>query len=229
MTDEKTIQPSPFCPPLTAPTAKGRERMTELLTHAIDTFIELGYERASLEKIIRKSGGSRSTVYQCYGNKEGLFIAALQMMADDIYAAYLEQYSHERSLREELCAFGTLFLTKMLSPRAVGASRLIMAETPRLPEIGRWFYRDGIAMSYECFAKVLENHIDAPLPELTDLASRYIEMLKGPLFMRALCVPEKPVTREEIAHEVDAAASLVMTYIHSVYGSRLRQAPPAAD
>ena len=68
-------------------TARGRERMKELLSCAIDTFIENGYERTSIDKIIRRSGGSRSTVYQCYGSKEGLFIAALQMMADDVYAS----------------------------------------------------------------------------------------------------------------------------------------------
>ena len=196
--------------------------MTELLTHAIDTFIELGYERASLEKIIKKSGGSRSTVYQRYGNKEGLFVAALQMMADDIYSAYLASYSHERSLEEELRTFGTIFLTQMLTPRAVGATRLIMAETPRLPEIGRWFYRDGIAMSYECFAKVLENHIDAPFEELKDLASRYIEMLKGPLFMRALCLPDQPAGPDEIEREVESAARLVLLFVESAYAGKMR-------
>ncbi len=221
MSDATPTASNPFTSTATAPTAKGRERMTELLTHAIDTFIELGYERASLEKIIKKSGGSRSTVYQRYGNKEGLFIAALQMMADDIYSAYVAAYSHERSLKDELLTFGSIFLTQMLSPRAVGASRLIIAETPRLPDIGRWFYRDGIAMSYECFAKVLENHIDAPLPELTDLASRYIETLKGPLFMRALCQPDVSPTTEEIEREVESAAKLVLTYIEATYPDRI--------
>ena len=204
-------------------TARGRERMKELLSCAIDTFIENGYERTSLDKIIRRSGGSRSTVYQCYGSKEGLFIAALQMMADDVYSAYMADYRHGRTLREEFLTFGRIYLKGMLTPRAVGASRLIFAETVKLRDIGEWFHREGVAKSYVCFAKVLENHIDAPLDELTDAAARYIEMLKGPLYLRALCLPDFTPTDEEITREAELSADIMCAWLEKTYAGKLRE------
>ena len=61
-------------------TPRGRNRAVELLRCAIDVFIEYGYEGASLSRIIERSGGSRTVIYQVYGNKEGLFLAALGMI-----------------------------------------------------------------------------------------------------------------------------------------------------
>ena len=94
-------------------TPRGRNRAVELLRCAIDVFIEYGYEGASLSRIIERSGGSRTVIYQVYGNKEGLFLAALGMMADDVYQAYVSNYHPGRSLREEFEAFGRIFLTGM--------------------------------------------------------------------------------------------------------------------
>ena len=179
-------------------TPRGRNRAVELLRCAIDVFIEYGYEGASLSRIIERSGGSRTVIYQVYGNKEGLFLAALGMMADDVYQAYVSNYHPGRSLREEFEAFGRIFLTGMFTERAVGACRLVFAQSFARRDIGEFFYREGVKKSYQCFARVLQNHVDAPIEELEEAAARFIEMLRGPLLMRILCTPETQVTPEEI-------------------------------
>lgn len=207
-------------PKTPAKTEKGRERMRGLLSHAIDVFIELGYERASLEKIIKKSGGSRSTVYECYGNKEGLFIAALEMMADDIYNAYIAQYRHGRSLKEDLLAFAHVFLEGILHKRSLGAMRLIYAESSRLPQIGQWYYQEGILASYHCLAKVLENHLNAPMPQLIELSAHFIEMLKGPLYHKAMCLPQFECTVEDIEKEAHFCTAMMLIYIDKEFPSR---------
>ena len=129
-------------------TPRGRNRAVELLRCAIDVFIEYGYEGASLSRIIERSGGSRTVIYQVYGNKEGLFLAALGMMADDVYQAYVSNYHPGRSLREEFEAFGRIFLTGMFTERAVGACRLVFAQSFARRDIGEFFYREGVKKSY---------------------------------------------------------------------------------
>lgn len=204
-------------------TEKGRERTRLLLAHAIDTFIELGYEGTSLEKIIRKAGGSRSTVYQCFGNKEGLFIAALEMMADDLYNACISEYRHGRTLKQDLVIFGNTFLTSISNPRAVGALRLIYTQAPMMPQLGKWFYEGAIEESYKALAKVLENHIDAPMENLTETASLFIELLKGRLFHKALCLPQFTPTPEEIMDEVKNCVEMLEAYIGKHYGEKVRR------
>ncbi|MDR1452005.1 MAG: TetR/AcrR family transcriptional regulator [Helicobacteraceae bacterium] len=45
---------------------------------AFEKFVEHGLEQAGMREIIRKSGGSYSTVYRWFGSKDGLFIAAIE-------------------------------------------------------------------------------------------------------------------------------------------------------
>lgn len=204
-------------------TKKGRERTRLLLAHAIDTFIELGYEGTSLTKIIEKSGGSRSTVYQCFGNKEGLFIAALEMMADDLYSACISEYRHGRTLTEDLVGFGEIFLTAITAPRAVGAMRLVYTQAPLIPKVGKWFHKEAIEASYKALAKILENHIDATAQELIPLAAVYVESIKGRLFHKVLCLPEYRPTETEIKDEVALCAEMLIAEIRLRYAERLRK------
>ncbi len=195
-------------------TPRGRNRAVELLRCAIDVFIEYGYEGASLSRIIERSGGSRTVIYQVYGNKEGLFLAALGMMADDVYQAYVSDYHPGRSLREEFEAFGRIFLTGMFTERAVGACRLVFAQSFARRDIGEFFYREGVKKSYQCFARVLQNHVDAPIEELEEAAARFIEMLRGPLLMRILCTPETQVTPEEIEEAAVRSADIMTVWMN---------------
>ncbi len=202
-------------------TAKGRERTRLMLAHAIDTFIELGYEGASLNKIIAKAGGSRASLYQHFGNKEGLFNAALEMMADDLYRTCISKYRHGRTLKEDLTSFGEIFLTAMTDPRAVGALRLVYAQSANLPQVGNWFYENAVRSLYASFAKVLENHIDASLDELTPVAAIFVEALKGKLFHRALCLPSYRPTQDEIRLEVELCCDMLTAYLKTHFSNAI--------
>ena len=65
------------------------------------------------------------------------------MMADDVYQAYVSDYHPGRSLREEFEAVGRIFLTGMFTERAVGACRLVFAQSFASRDIGEFFYRLG--------------------------------------------------------------------------------------
>ena len=210
-----------------AKTAKGRERVRALLEHAIDVFIDSGFEGASVDRIVRMAGGSKSTVYHSFGSKKGLFLATLEMMADDLYEACIADYQPGRTLLEDLHAFGGTFLRGILAPRSIALMRLVYAQASRVPEVGAWFYQGGIEASYLGFAKVLENHIDAPLKELEEVAALFLEALRGRLFQKALCLPEGAVREEEIEADLALGIDFVSAYIREKYAGRLFDAASA--
>ena len=207
-----------------AKTQKGQERVRGLLVQAMDVFIECGYEGASLDKIIQKSGGSKATLYQNFGSKQGLFIAALELMADDLYEACVADYVPGRTLAEDLRSFGGIFLRGILDPRSVAVMRLVYAQSARLEQVGQWFYQSGIEASYLGFAKVLENHIDAPLNELRATAAIFLEALRGPLFQKALCLPDTAFKQEDIDKELERCIDFALAYIQKNYSGRLLDA-----
>ncbi len=184
-----------------AKTPKGRERTKALLSAAIDVFLERGYERASLSEIIARSGGSKSAVYALYGSKEKLFIAALGMMLEDVYEAYMREYEAGRPWHQELRVFARVFLTSMMSERTIGCTRLVYAQSAALPEAGSWYYREALAGCYRAFAKVLENSLPLPMSELESISLHFVESLKARYFTRSLCMPQLAVTMDEIEEE----------------------------
>ncbi len=203
-----------------AKTQKGQERVRGLLVHAMDVFIECGYEGASLDKIIRKAGGSKATLYQNFGSKEGLFIAALELMADDLYEACVSDYVPGRTLAEDLRSFGGIFLQGILAPRSVAVMRLIYAQSTHLAHVGQWFYQSGIEASYLGFAKVLENHINAPLDDLKATAAVFLEALRGPFLQKALCLPETEISDEEMKAQLERGIEFALAYIEKKYSGQ---------
>jgi TetR/AcrR family transcriptional repressor NalC len=203
-----------------AKTAKGRERTKALLSSAIDVFLERGYERATLDEIIARSGGSKSAVYELCGSKQGLFIAALSMMLENVYEAYMAEYREGRSWQQELRVFGEVFLTSMMKPRTIGCTRLVYAQSAALPDVGRWYYREAMQGCYHSFAKVLENSLPLPMDELEDISLHFVESLKARYFMRSLCLPEDVPGNEELRREALACARSAQILIEERLRSR---------
>ncbi len=195
------------------PTKKGKQRQKAILESAIDVFIANGYAGTSLDKILKISGGSRTTIYKTYGSKQGLFLAALESMVEDLYSEYAQQYDEKRTWEEELVVFGNIFLKGILSKRALGAARLIYSESARFPAIGKWYYQEGALLSYSCFAKVLENHINLNFEELKSISRIYIEMLKNNVYLKALCLPDFQPDDEMIARDVSESAAFIVAYV----------------
>ncbi len=200
---------------ISAKLSKGKKREKAILDCAIDVFIKYGYEGASIDKIIALSGGSRSTIYSAYGSKQGLFKAAVESMVSDVYSEYISNYDRQRKWEEELVVFGEFYLKAILSPTSIALTRMIFAEAPRSPDIGRWCYENGVVLAYVCFAKVLENHIDLPFERLRNIAMYYVEDLKANLYLRCLCDPSFHPSEKDIKSEVLACSTIFSKYIQS--------------
>src|SRR6516164_4508595 len=56
-------------------------RRTAILQAAAELFQEKGYERASINELVRRCGGSKQTVYGYFPSKEALFMAVVQEVA----------------------------------------------------------------------------------------------------------------------------------------------------
>src|SRR3546814_14641572 len=59
------------------PDTRRENRRRAILSAAESMFLEEGFERVSLGAIVRRSGGSLATVYDMFGNKQGLLRAVV--------------------------------------------------------------------------------------------------------------------------------------------------------
>ncbi len=125
-------------------TPKGEARLEALTKTALDMFLDQGYEAVSLDDLIARVGGSRRNIYDHFGGKEGLFIAAITAMCERV-AAPIKSFEIPLSgdPAAALLMFGRAVLERVLLPRTLDLTRLMMAEAVRFPDLAQTIWRSG--------------------------------------------------------------------------------------
>jgi AcrR family transcriptional regulator len=64
--------------------ARGRRTMRKIMDAGVDTFAHLGYHTARVDDIVKRAKMSHGTFYLYFANKEELFLALTQEVADEM-------------------------------------------------------------------------------------------------------------------------------------------------
>ena len=131
--------------PRHAPTLKGKARRLRLLEKAADAFLELGYAEASMQMIVRETGGSASTAYQLFGNKEGLLIAVLQRELEHMRSEVFPESLFDLPVVEALTKIAERLVAYCVQQRSVRVYRLVMSESHRQEQIADYL-RQQVAL-----------------------------------------------------------------------------------
>lgn len=208
----------------TAPTAKGlahkpeRARQTrgrprrdqageldrELLAHALDHFLEKGFEATTMNAITRSLGMSKQTVYARFPDKHALFRAALQSAIDDWLApAAALQELEDDDLEATLVAIARALVTTMLSPTGVRLIRITNAESFRMPEIGRQTYGRGHELFAHYLRDLFARRLTAPGrtdADIDDLVTAFLNLISGPARLNAWGLDAAPLDVDAFVH-----------------------------
>lgn len=114
-------------------TADTRARILEA---ALDTFCEKGYG-ASVDDIARRAGVVKQTLYHHYGSKDSLFREALTGLVNVLL---VDLIARSGSLREDLLRFAESFQAQAMSEQGLALHRMLVAESPRFPELAQAVY-----------------------------------------------------------------------------------------
>lgn len=119
---------------------RGEELHEHILFTAKDVFLELGFERASMDVISARAQTSKRTLYAHFESKEKLYLAVIELVRG-LYRDKLKtpaDYSNDTA--EALVLFCGRFLELLLWAPAIGMCRLGIAEAERFPEGSARFY-----------------------------------------------------------------------------------------
>lgn len=121
---------------------------------AIPTFVELGYDKASMDEVAARAGTTKRTVYAHYGNKEELFRAAV-VRAVALFVGGLPNLTDIVDPAAQLEAFAMAFSNLATWRGAVQLQRVVMGEAERFPDLGEMLHRDVIVRSERVLADYL--------------------------------------------------------------------------
>ncbi|MEP0886027.1 TetR/AcrR family transcriptional regulator [Trichocoleus sp. ST-U3] len=149
------------------------EKAKAILDGAMQEFLAHGYAATSMDKVAAAAGVSKATVYSHFQDKEGLFTALIQQLAQKKSVFNLQNI---QSLEGEPSIVLRRFATGMLEnvmtdPQILTLIRLIIGESGRFPELAQSFVRNIEKPTIEALSQYLASHPKLRLPD-PEVASR---------------------------------------------------------
>jgi AcrR family transcriptional regulator len=187
-------------------TRRGDEKSEQIRAMATELFLRRGYDSVSVDEIVRAVGGSKTNIYNHFRNKEGLFVAIVKALCEDLLASFVTIDVANLSVEEGLRSLARALLGILLQERHLAFQRLIIAESARFPALGRAWFERGPETSRSIIAQFVEKQQRAGRLRRSDphqLATLFHDMITFDLLHRAM-LGDKP-TDDEIRHRIDMA------------------------
>lgn len=136
------------------------DRPQELLTAALDLFVERGYAATRLEDVCARAGVSKGTLYLYFDSKQTLFKSVVRdhiLPVLDEADALVEQFDGPSTdlLRNLLNGWWQRIGNTQLS----GITKLMMAEAGNFPELAQFYSDEVLTRSDAMFVRMLERGI----------------------------------------------------------------------
>ncbi len=194
------------------------ERRQAILDAAKELFLTKGYAATSLEEIVATSGGSLSTVYQLFGNKQGLWEALVGQACAMVTAPLHDAMNHQGDPRTVLKAFASRLDALERSRDTAGALRLMLAEGGKYPELAKTLFANGPDSGKQVVSAYLDSEVAAGRLAITDTnlaAEQFRALVCGDTKLRSACGVLASVSPEDISKRLDAAVDMFL----KVYGT----------
>ncbi|WP_435103216.1 TetR/AcrR family transcriptional regulator [Arhodomonas sp. AD133] len=178
----------------------------EVIEAATAVFLDAGFENASVDEIARRGGVSKRTVYNNFESKDALFAAVVDRLWGSLRFETDGLSQVDRPVDEVLCEVARYTFTTLTEPRVLGLLRLVIAESPRYPELAEMFFRQGKGPVFRSLSVYLARldgagRLRVPDPELA--AFQFLGMFKEALVWPRLLGVRAPLdtSREQVIEE----------------------------
>lgn len=203
---------------------RGHARCRALLDAAAALFVEKGYAGTSLSDVLKVAGGSRTTLYAHFGDKDGLFRA----MMEEHCARVLDGMTPEALAldaptdgdsepiadpEERLVRIALHIMHALTEPQTTAILRTLISEGARIPDLVETFVRVGPERTRDRMAGCLRELAAAGRIRVADAdvaAQAFCGMVTGNLLMERLILPDRPVDMPAVEAYVRASVSLFL-------------------
>lgn len=196
-----------------------KSRRAQILHAARICFVDRGFVSTTISHVIALSGGSRSTVYDEFGSKEGLFAAIVADCLMRMELADIPDGPPETVLRK----LGLAYMAQLMDPEALALYRVAVGESAHVRQLGEAIFQAGPDAAAAALVVRLQQWVEERRIVADDSARAarlFLAMVEGDLHRSAVMWNRAP-SDGEIAANVEAAVALFLA------GARPRS--PAGD
>lgn len=166
---------------------KDPAKRAAILAAAKALFLDHGFEGVSMDQIAARAGVSKLTVYSHFGDKDALFIDAVESHCDEQVPTALFTPAPHQPLAERLAGIARAVYALMASPEAVSGFRLMCASLRADSALADRFWSAGAGHLQSGFAALLARRTAAGELAVEDpalAASQFFALLRGDLHPR---------------------------------------------
>ena len=194
-------------------TVKRREVIIEV---ARELFCEHGLTGTTLEMITAEAGGSRRTIYELFGNKDGVFEAVIRDCTGRITSIMADLEMSQKPLRDALIEFGETLMTVLTTSDTIRYLRLFLSEVPRFPHLGKVFYESGLMTGRRIITNYFKGQMEQghfPKGDPKQAAVFFVSLLKADYDFRQMTyVGWEPQAKDLHAHVIAAVDMFLRGY-----------------
>jgi AcrR family transcriptional regulator len=153
----------PAPPSTEAPTRQRRKdaRPQELLSAALQLFVERGFAATRIEEVAQRAGVSKGTLYLYYPSKEDLFKAVVRHNLSSLIAEGEEAARCYGGSSSELLAFLLqTWWSRVGNTPTAGIHKIILSEVRNFPELAQFYTDEVIIPADRLFAGAVQRGID---------------------------------------------------------------------
>ena len=190
----------------------------QIIEGARKVFLDLGFDGASMGEIARAAGVSKGTLYVYFADKNRLFEAIVE--EENLEQGELTfNFDPKRDVTTTLMEFGQAYIQLLCRPGGGSAIRTVMAIAERMPDVGRNFYNNVIAVTTARLTAYLEVRVglgELAIDDIPLAATQFTQMCQASLFQPYI-FQAAPSPSPERIREVIASATRVFL---AAYGKK---------
>ncbi len=147
---------------------RNEQKRVDIIEGARLTFLEKGFEQASMDDIAKRAGVSKRTVYANFGSKEELFSGLMDQVCKSKRDEVQLAINPELDIEDALIDLGERFLSMIFEQEGVILFRMLIGNATAFPDIGEQFFNQGPKEVSEEVAAYLQDSADRGLIEIED-------------------------------------------------------------
>lgn len=198
---------------------RGAELRDHILWTAKNAFIEMGFERTSMDAVAARAETSKRSLYAYFETKDKLFLAVVDLVRD-LYLGNIKTPEHyAQDTEEAITLFCARFQQLLTWEPIVRTCRLGITEADRLPDASAQYYETFFAATRERLATFITERLHVDSPTASAAAGDLIGRTVYPRFVRALFGTEE--LSGDLADEASIAADLDLAPIRAAVAELL--------
>ena len=187
------------------------EKRGAILDGAVETFLAVGYDRATLEVIAQRAGVSTGTLFKHFPTKAVLFGAIMARVWEvDAEAPGTRVGAAAPDLAGCLAEIGRDYARLRRAPHVEGLFRVVVAEVARFPELGRELYERGKKPWLDRLHEELTARVAIGQADIADVplaARQFLGMINDVIFWPRLLVSDLVIDEAQVARVLEAAVA----------------------